>query len=78
MGHSQNTESDKSSTMSKDTISSGNEALHVESVGRVIPEPDIESEKKVANGLVLIPQPTQDPNDPLVCLCPIRYTRFDC
>ncbi|PCH01397.1 Major facilitator superfamily domain, general substrate transporter [Penicillium occitanis (nom. inval.)] len=51
--------------MSKDTISSGNEALHIESVGRAILEPDIESEKKTVNELVLIPQPTQDPNDPL-------------
>ena len=71
MGDSQNTESDKSGTMSKDTISSGNEALHVESVGRAIPEPDMESEKKTVNELVLIPQPTQDPNDPLVCSRPI-------
>jgi hypothetical protein len=55
-------------TMEKDTITSGNEALHIESVGRVIPEPDIESEKNTVNELVLIPQPTQDPNDPLVCL----------
>lgn len=52
--------------MSKDIISPGDEALHIESVSRVAPEPDIESEKKIANELVLIPQPTQDPNDPLV------------
>lgn len=52
--------------MSKDKISPGNEALHIESIGRVAPEPDIESEKKTVNELVLIPQPTQDPNDPLV------------
>jgi hypothetical protein len=54
--------------MSKDTISSGNEALHIESIGRVIPGPDVDSEKKTVNEMVLIPQPTQDPNDPLVCL----------
>lgn len=53
--------------MEKGTITSDNEALHIESAGRVIPEPDIESEKNTVNELVLIPQPTQDPNDPLVC-----------
>lgn len=52
--------------MSKDIVSPGNEALHIESVGRVAPEQDIDSEKKIVNELVLIPQPTQDPNDPLV------------
>ena len=43
------------------------EKEHVEDIENMPSGTIIETEKDLVRGRVLIPHPTQDPNDPLVC-----------
>jgi hypothetical protein len=44
------------------------EKEHAADIERKPPGTIIETEEELVHGRVLVPRPTQDPNDPLVCL----------